>query len=263
MQTAVVDGHRRNASPGLSGLCPGCGSLMIPKCGIRRVWHWAHLGERHCDPWWEETAWHVVWKNRFPPDWQEIARQAENGERHIADVMTPHSCAIEFQHSPIAPTERHARESFYGSMVWVVDGLVRKRDLGSFEATLRQSRKNPLIFFGDQADCALLADWVARPVDVFFDFGVPDEYPYLWHLHPNPAGRVILTRITVAEFVGRLLHGKAFRRVRVAPTPTKPTPAKPVVIHISVARPPSHPWRRRPESFQRYLRRKERSWRRF
>lgn len=101
MRYALVGGKRHAAERGLAGQCPACGAAMIPKCGERRVWHWAHRGERHCDHWWEpETEWHVAWKNRFPAEWQEISCPAENGEKHIADVKTPHGWVVEFQHSP-------------------------------------------------------------------------------------------------------------------------------------------------------------------
>jgi len=66
-----------------------------------------------CDPWWEETTWHRDWKAMFPVEWQEVVHHAPNGERHIADVRTEHGFVLEFQHSPLEPVERQARESFY------------------------------------------------------------------------------------------------------------------------------------------------------
>jgi competence protein CoiA len=72
MRLALVNGLRCKASRGLAGVCQACNSPMIPKCGELRAWHWAHHGERHCDPWWKETDWHIAWKDRFPSEWQEI-----------------------------------------------------------------------------------------------------------------------------------------------------------------------------------------------
>jgi competence protein CoiA len=256
MLLAMVDGVRCEASPGLVGVCQACNSPMLPKCGPLRAKHWAHRAERRCDPWWEETDWHIAWKNRFPVAWREIVRRAENGERHIADVRTPDGRVIEFQHSPLRKEERDARESFYKSMVWVLDGLARKRDLDSFNNTLGRVSANPLVYSVRDMKCALLRDWAGRPVDVFLDF----SGPILWHLHPVPEGRVILTPVPVADFIERLHKAMPFKRIRIkrnkTPAPTVPT--APIV-------PSPSPFRRRrhPESFQQYWRRKQRSRRRF
>lgn len=255
MRLALVDGHRRVASPNLAGQCPGCGSTLIPKCGDRRAWHWAHRGKRHCDPWWErETEWHIAWKNRFPAEWQEIIRWATDGEKHIADVRTPDGRVIEFQHSTLAREERRARETFYESMVWVVDGLARKRDLSSFDKTRYPVCRNPLVYSGYKLECALLRDWIGRPVDVFFDFGVREEdissfgEPILWHLHPNPEERVILTPVPVAAFIEALHNSIPFRRIRINRV-TKSAPIIPTPLY----------WQcRHPKSFQQYWRRKQR-----
>ena len=130
-------GARVEAQPGLSATCPRCKSAMLPKCGELKAWHWAHRGVRNCDPWWEsETEWHRQWKDQFPADWQEIIRRAPDGEKHIADVLTDQEVVLEFQHSPLRREEREARESFYGKMVWVVDGKRRMRDRARFFASL-------------------------------------------------------------------------------------------------------------------------------
>lgn len=88
----------------------------------RLVWHaagmaLAHRSRRSCDPWWEnESDWHRSWKNHFPAGWQEIVLSGPYGQRHIADVKTAAGLVLEFQHSPLAPMERHARENFYRNM---------------------------------------------------------------------------------------------------------------------------------------------------
>src|SRR5215469_8979083 len=130
MKFACVNGQRQEAQPNLLGKCPACGQPMVARCGEARVWHWAHKGHRDCDPWWEnETEWHRAWKDQFPADWQEIVHNAEDDERHIADVKTQNGWVIEFQQSRISPDERRSREAFYQSLVWVVDGLRLKRDV--------------------------------------------------------------------------------------------------------------------------------------
>lgn len=75
-----------------------CGDLVQAKCGTKVVWHWAHKGRLHCDPWWEnETDWHRAWKARFPEECREIVRFDEKGEKHVADVLTKRGMVIEFQ----------------------------------------------------------------------------------------------------------------------------------------------------------------------
>ena len=86
------------------------------------IHHWAHVGNRNCDPWWEnETPWHRDWKNLFPEESREISHVDENGEIHRADIRTTTGIYIEIQHSNMSDAERRSRERFYKNMVWVVD----------------------------------------------------------------------------------------------------------------------------------------------
>ncbi|HYG27696.1 MAG TPA: hypothetical protein VD906_12400 [Caulobacteraceae bacterium] len=96
---------------------------MLAKCGPRVIAHWAHWGRRQCDPWWEnETSWHRGWKALFPQDWVEVLHTAADGEVHRADIKTPRGIVIEVQHSAMSDAERMSRETFYGNMIWIVDG---------------------------------------------------------------------------------------------------------------------------------------------
>jgi competence protein CoiA len=123
MEFAIVDGKRHSAKPKLVGTCSICGRRMLSKCGTKVLWHWAHYGRKHCDPWWEnETDWHRSWKACFPEAWREQVRFDANAERHVADVTTPPGTVLEFQNSPMPPQELHARERFYGNMLWFVNG---------------------------------------------------------------------------------------------------------------------------------------------
>jgi competence protein CoiA len=135
MEFAVVEGDpRRKAQPGQRAKCPGCSQAMIAKCGEQRIriWHWAHERAGTCDFEREsETEWHRAWKNQFPEDWRERIC-SKDGKKHIADVMTESGMVIEFQHSHLEREEREARERFYQKMVWVVNGLRRKRDRALF-----------------------------------------------------------------------------------------------------------------------------------
>ncbi len=186
MKYALVNDKRQEAQEGLSGKCPCCGHPTISKCGDVRIRHWAHKGNRMCDPWWEETEWHRAWKNRFPEDWQEIPHFAENNEKHIADVKTDQGYVIEFQHSYIKPEERQDRENFYKTMLWIVDGTRRLRDKAKFIGILEQSmpldtRVDVRNLWGHFDECALLRDWGSSNAPVFFDFG--EEM--LWGLLPT------------------------------------------------------------------------------
>ena len=124
MQYADVNGIKSTPSPKLKGICIHCGSEVIAKCGSSNLWHWAHKDLNNCDPWWEnETPWHRQWKNYFPKENQEIVHFDEKTkEKHIADVKTNNGVVIEFQNSPMNIGELESRESFYGNMIWIING---------------------------------------------------------------------------------------------------------------------------------------------
>ena len=192
MKFALINGQRQEAQPNLSGECPTCGHLMVAKCGEVKIWHWAHRGHRHCDPWWEnETEWHRTWKGQFPDSWQEVRHPAENGIKHIADVKTEHGWVIEFQHSYIQPEERRSRDSFYPKLCWVVDGTRRKRDREQFAKALNEGtrvRTKSPVWRVHWDKCGLLREWTGSSALIFFDFG--DQQMLCWLLarhHDGPA----------------------------------------------------------------------------
>jgi hypothetical protein len=211
---ALINGERAEAQPSASAICPGCGKALVAKCGNQRAWHWAHEGRLSCDPWWEnETEWHRAWKSKFPPEWQEIVHQASNGERHIADVKTRDGWTLEFQHSAISDVERQSRESYYESLIWVVDGLRRKRDAKNLLAAWSsgQRERDPFSMKRRIAtpSCSLLRDWAGSRAHVFFDLG---DQSQLWWLFPgSDATRAYLQDISRDVFVRihreRTTHG--------------------------------------------------------
>lgn len=210
MLIALVNNQRALAAPKLKGLCPGCKQSVTARCGEQRAWHWAHVSKRNCDSWWEETEWHRVWKCKFPLEWQEIIlSDPQSGERHIADVRTSHGLVIEFQHSPLAPQERSAREAFYKNMVWVVDAAHRKPDYRRFLRAIPQFRKAQngvfLVMFPDEC---FPATWVNSSKPVFFDFkGIaafdpPGERELLWCLLPGRLeGYAVVVAMNRADIV--------------------------------------------------------------
>jgi competence protein CoiA len=199
MLIALVNNQRTLATPKLKGLCPGCQQPVTAKCGAQRAWHWAHVSNSECDSWWEETEWHRVWKSNFPIDWQEVILcDTRSGEKHIADVRTVHGLVMEFQHSPLDPQERIARETFYKNMVWIIDASHRKNDYKRFMKGIPQFLKTHKtgIFLVDYPDECLPKNWVQSTKPVFFDFkGLEPVNPsdkvreLLWCLLPGRTGR--------------------------------------------------------------------------
>ncbi|WP_280140785.1 competence protein CoiA [Bosea robiniae] len=221
-----MNGERREAEPKLHGTCPNCDREVIAKCGQRRIWHWSHRGKLDCDHWWEpETEWHRSWKAFFPQAWQEVIHIAADGERHIADVKNDKGLVVELQHSPIAAEERLSRESFYERMVWVVDGMLYKRDLAAFRkavdfASVTSDKQNRLILIPLTERAEIFRRWAPLQCPVFVDFGdeelqiggfVPPER-LLWHfLLDRGTGRVVVAPVTRASFIEFALNGSDLR----------------------------------------------------
>lgn len=208
MRFAIVDGKKTEASKGAIGLCPRCCLPVLAKCGEVKVHHWAHRGNRTCDPWWEnETAWHRSWKGNFPTDWQEVIHSNHNGDKHIADVKTEHGWAIEFQHSFLNPDERRTRDTFYTKLVWVVDGLRRARDKLQFNDALKGAVavfNSPLILrLTLPVECRLLKEWSTCNAPVFFDFQDANASgdSALWLLYPKTNCEVYLSPFSRNKFI--------------------------------------------------------------
>jgi len=172
MKFAVVNDLKTEAQPKLKGDCPYCGSDMIAKCGKNVVWHWSHKSRMDCDPWWEnETEWHRAWKDKFPKEWQEVIHfDPLTGEKHIADVKTPHGLVIEFQNSPMSLAEMASREKFYGNMIWIVNGW---RDAGNFNIGLEGEIQSDPIAYKIKwwSRSRLFHNWSRATAKVFLDFG--------------------------------------------------------------------------------------------
>lgn len=185
MKFALVKGVKETPKPKMEASCAFCGAKVISKCGDIKLWHWAHYSKRDCDVWWEnETEWHRNWKAKFPVEWQEVIHFAEDGEKHIADVKTRHNCILEFQHSFITNEERFSRNNFYKNLVWIVDGLRRKRDKDQFFKALKdgvQVIASPVLVKIYSDESRLVQEWKDSNVPVFFDFG---EVERIWWLMP-------------------------------------------------------------------------------
>ena len=193
MKFAIVDGEKRSPNKGVRGNCQYCGGQMVAKCGRFRMWHWAHMPRRDCDSWsGPETEWHRAWKGHFPADWQEVVHTDEySGDRHIADVKTPHGLVIEFQHSVMDLEELVSREEFYRNMIWVVDGDRGSLDPSYFNLGLswEPMRFRPLVHLVQWwGQSRLVHRWADASVPVYFDFGPEGLWRLLWFRHEDSVG---------------------------------------------------------------------------
>jgi len=172
MKFALIDGLKVEARPKLRAICPYCSADMVAKCGKVVIWHWSHRNKLDCDPWWEnETEWHRKWKDQFPKDWQEVIHiDPITGEKHIADVKTPHGLVIEFQNSPMSLIEMDSREKFYGNMIWIVNGW---HDAGDFHIGLEGEIQSDPIAYRIKwwSKSRLLHNWTNANSKVFLDLG--------------------------------------------------------------------------------------------
>ncbi len=119
-----ASGSRIPASPNQQAFCPGCRAGVISKCGEINQWHWAHRSGTECDLWHEpETRWHTGWKFRFAENCREVVIGEHRADVKATEKHTSQSCVIELQHSPIDYEQIREREQYYGSMVWLIDGI--------------------------------------------------------------------------------------------------------------------------------------------
>ncbi|AOM79491.1 competence protein CoiA [Pedobacter steynii] len=226
MHFALINDQMVAAKQGLKGSCRGCGQPVIAKCGTVRVHHWAHQRSEMCDSWWEaEKEWHRSWKNNFPHLWQEFFMlDIHTDEKHIADVRTDQGLVIEFQHSPIKPEERIAREKFYNDMVWVIDGTRLIHDYPRFLKGQNQiiaSSQSGIFNVYDPEKCFPSA-WLNSSVPVLFDFlgneSITNPLDFrspLYCLFPIRVGRRgTLARIPRRAFVKTTINGEWSLRVK-------------------------------------------------
>ncbi len=186
MRFALWEGVRIEASPKLHAICTGCGAKVIAKCGKYISWHWSHLSRKHCDPWWEtESEWHRNWKNKFPIVWQEVRCQnPATSEFHIADVKTASGLVIEFQRSSILHDEVRAREDFYKSLIWVIDGCKNYADKFNFSNMRSRPSQDGIAHFKWFGRSTLFKRWhTTKPV--FIDFGPEHGFCRILRFDPN------------------------------------------------------------------------------
>lgn len=92
----------------------------------------------------------------------------DSTEIHRADVKTPTSLVLEFQHSPISDEDKISREDFYQNMFWIVD-LHKKQWINKLSKAIYADDE-----FGNHC-CVntqeiFPAEWLNRNVFVIFDY---------------------------------------------------------------------------------------------
>jgi hypothetical protein len=92
-------------------------------------------------------------------------------------------------------------------MVWVVDGRRRKRDAAQLLKCIGPcvwGHPPFILHVTNYEECALLRDWNASPMPVYFDLGVreDDGQPVFWRRDPvSRTGRVYLTPVSRESFL--------------------------------------------------------------
>ena len=84
--------------------------------------------------------------------------------------------------SNITNEERFSRNNFYKNLVWIVDGLRRKRDKDQFFKALKdgvQVIASPVLIKIYSDESRLVQEWKDSNVPVFFDFGEDER---IWWL---------------------------------------------------------------------------------
>ncbi len=128
-----------------------------------------------------------------------------SGEKHIADVRTPHGLVIEFQRSTIHPDEVLAREQFYQKMIWIIDGCKNDADRYNFSIMRGPTNDSGLANFHWFGRSTLFKRWhTFKPV--FFDFG--KEYGFWRILRFDPkTGIGLAGKIDINSFVKHASSG--------------------------------------------------------
>lgn len=147
MLLAKIDETLIEAQPNLNAACPHCNTLVIPKCGAIKIWHWAHKNSECIYKTEPETEWHLQWKTLAKDHGFQIEFRNNN---HIFDAFNPITKTVfEFQHSPISQDELKDR-SFNairsGYLInWIFDYRNKHINFSNLEHQLRISPKNLFI----------------------------------------------------------------------------------------------------------------------
>jgi len=185
----ALDIQKRKIHASFSGqraVCPGCGAVVIGKCGDIVPHYWSHLSGSDCDPWFEPlTQWHIEWQNilkRYRG--AEIEKTISKGNiHHRADAVLSDGRIFELQYSGISIREISEREEFYGKkLVWIFDAIDAYRN-GRLK--LRETRHYGKYAFAWKHPRISIA-YATR--NVFLDFGYGILFELDWMSKETPCG---------------------------------------------------------------------------
>lgn len=118
--------------------CPGCGADLMLKAGEVKIPHFAHRSLADCDASSEpETPLHLHGKLQLQEFFSRLNHSAEL-EKYLpaikqrADLLVSQNMAIEFQCSPISPSQVRSRTEGYKSIaiepLWILGARLQQRD---------------------------------------------------------------------------------------------------------------------------------------
>jgi len=100
--------------------CPGCGDVVIAKCGDYKQNHWAHLNTTSSCKYKPMSDFHLMVQSLFHESFLEKISIDSNGEKHIADIEI-NGIVLEVQNSPIDYDEVQKRNLHHKNVVWVLN----------------------------------------------------------------------------------------------------------------------------------------------
>lgn len=159
-----------DAAPQQTYSCPLCGGALIQRHGSHRVEHFAHKSTDECDTWSSDMSdWHRSWQMQYPEECREVVIE-KGGVKHRADICL-HSTIVEFQSSPITPSEYDERNRFYNEagykVVWLFNCIDKAGLADDDEANHYTWKYAPPTFDNFSAN--------SRKVEVYFQFNEPSE----------------------------------------------------------------------------------------
>ncbi len=100
--------------------CPGCGEVVISRCGEYKENHWAHKKDSSSCKYKPMSDFHLMVQSLFDDDCLEKISTDYNGEKHIADIVV-NGLVLEVQNSPIKLDEIRKRNLHHKNIVWVLN----------------------------------------------------------------------------------------------------------------------------------------------
>ena len=111
-------------------LCPECGAPLVARRGEVVVWHWAHAPNKahRASCAWEESSWHLRWKQAFHQYEGYEVEFAVNvgGKKYVLDAYRARDGRVrEFVHSlspSYAAKHQALARAYPGKVSWLFDG---------------------------------------------------------------------------------------------------------------------------------------------